>query len=707
MSKNFSQHLFGEETLSFFFFLSSLYFRSFALVGWINFHLLLHYLQNDAYLVLYPHILSFVTVLATNDWSQPCFNGVCEYSLPANGTASGSLKIWGSANALSDITPAAGWEIIDCAPEALTQEIRLVCLNNDTGSPDCDHLYQNDGAVGKIVRLPENCGQNAFARVARAWDPEDQSLPSNLAARVLRRDGTAPPVKALALDTNFSAVDSSKTGAISFILQGANVPNAGSDLSSISFGSRRRSRLSRRGFTSFVGDAIDVLGSVLDNDVNVDQTLDVPIDVDQTFNLLNESVSCQPIDAKLNINIAAKAHALATLGISASGTLVPPNINDFAIRANLDATLDGAIDLFAGVTGTLDSGKIPLFQVGIPGLDFPGILAIGPTFEIDAQAVAKLDVALDLNVGVVYNISKAQFVFPPNKSDNASGGSFDIGDTPLKLSVLPAANVTGTIEAHLIPRLNLGISALGDTLTANVFLELDANAALVLELDGRPALRYETGTSLPAETSSALNYSTQASVHGTSSPSVSASQDASTSTVFGSGRSSSIDDPSTDTVSYIPNAARYHRRQGHPTPVVDAARLARSVSASESSEVGSNFLSSITAGSSSALSDTSSSLGGCFSVNAGLNVNVGAEGTFFSIFDSSVSESLFSKDFELFQQCFGSQSNQTARRSTWPQQERLAHRSVLDLLCPTSDLAQAISVVNKEIDAASIQNVSS
>lgn len=105
-----------------------------------------------------------VTVLAINDWSQPCFNGACEYFLPAHDTASGSLKIWGSANALSDITPAAGCEIIDCTPDTLTQEIRLVCFNNDTGSPDCDHLYQNDGAVGKVVRLPESCGYNAFAR---------------------------------------------------------------------------------------------------------------------------------------------------------------------------------------------------------------------------------------------------------------------------------------------------------------------------------------------------------------------------------------------------------------------------------------------------------------------------------------------------------------------------------------------------------------
>lgn len=154
--------------------------------------------------------LIFVSVDATNNWTKPCFYGECEYSLPSHVPASGSLKIWGSADALSDITPAAGWEILDCSPDGLEQEIRLVCSHNSTDTANCDHLYQNDGPVGKIVRLPENCGQNAFARVASAWDPEDQSLPSDVAARVVRRDGTTPPVKALALDVNFAATNSSK-----------------------------------------------------------------------------------------------------------------------------------------------------------------------------------------------------------------------------------------------------------------------------------------------------------------------------------------------------------------------------------------------------------------------------------------------------------------------------------------------------------------
>jgi len=96
--------------------------------------------------------------------------------------------------------------------------------------------------------------------------------------------------------------------------------------------------------------------------------------------------------------------------------------------------------------GTLDSGKIKVFEIGIPGLDFPGygafivasgsivtliftgrILTIGPTFQINAQAKATLDLNVDLNVGLNYNVAKGRLVFPPRDKNNS--GSFQVGDT--------------------------------------------------------------------------------------------------------------------------------------------------------------------------------------------------------------------------------------------------------------------------------------
>ncbi|KAJ7236637.1 hypothetical protein C8J57DRAFT_1569314, partial [Mycena rebaudengoi] len=80
---------------------------------------------------------------------------------------------WGAQTAISDITSAAGWEIIGCSPTALAQDIRLMCTGDKS---QCQHLYSGHGAVDTLVRLPESMSR-PFARVAKAWVPKDQSLP--------------------------------------------------------------------------------------------------------------------------------------------------------------------------------------------------------------------------------------------------------------------------------------------------------------------------------------------------------------------------------------------------------------------------------------------------------------------------------------------------------------------------------------------------
>ncbi|TFK33758.1 hypothetical protein BDQ12DRAFT_614698 [Crucibulum laeve] len=440
-------------------------------------------------------VMLVTAVRAANDWSTPCLSGVCSYDLPASASsASGTLKIWGSADAISDITPAAGWEILGCNPDTLSQDIRLVCKDDETSAADCAHLYQNSGADGKIVRLPENCGKNAFARVAKSWVPDDQSIPANISSSIVRRDGTQPQVKALTIDTNFAAVDTSKTGNVNFAIRAANVPGANGDLVTSPPAGQQR-RYTPRGFSDFIGDAVNNIKGLNDFDVNKNTTLS-PFDIDKTFNLVDQKLSCPPLAAGLKVDVDAKAHALASIGVAASGTIVPPKIDDFAIVSTLSADLSGSIDMVADVSATLDSGKILLFEVGVPGLDFPGVLTIGPSFQINAEAKATLDLAVDLNVGVDYHIENAQLVFPPRSGDKTSG-TFTVQDTPLKLSLSPSVKATGTLEAHLIPSLNLGISALDNVVNVGVFLELDASATMTLSLEATK------GGSAPADNSTA------------------------------------------------------------------------------------------------------------------------------------------------------------------------------------------------------------
>lgn len=57
--------------------------------------------------------------------------------------------------------------------------------------------------------------------------------------------------------------------------------------------------------------------------------------------------------------------------------------------------------------------------------------------------------------------------------------------TALKLSVTPSVASKGTVEAHVIPSVNLGVSGIGGLAQATIFLNLDASAIVTLTLNAK------------------------------------------------------------------------------------------------------------------------------------------------------------------------------------------------------------------------------
>ncbi|KAG8835103.1 hypothetical protein FRC17_005224 [Serendipita sp. 399] len=147
-------------------------------------------------------LLSLLPILraAAADSPAPCTSGTCTYS-SGNGidTAYSILSInTEKPTSLSDITSAAGWDIIECDPYSVgPQDVRLVCTDRSKG---CDQLFEG-GEENTIVLLPETCAGGPFARVVKSWVPENQSLPARLAKRQIDQ-----PVRALTLDFDFSQI---------------------------------------------------------------------------------------------------------------------------------------------------------------------------------------------------------------------------------------------------------------------------------------------------------------------------------------------------------------------------------------------------------------------------------------------------------------------------------------------------------------------
>lgn len=56
-----------------------------------------------------------------------------------------------------------------------------------------------------------------------------------------------------------------------------------------------------------------------------------PINIDEQFNLFNQTLGCGAEQATVNIDVAAQASALVTIGVAATGTLVPPDFIDFSV----------------------------------------------------------------------------------------------------------------------------------------------------------------------------------------------------------------------------------------------------------------------------------------------------------------------------------------------------------------------------------------
>ncbi|KAJ7058970.1 hypothetical protein C8F01DRAFT_1147659 [Mycena amicta] len=430
---------------------------------------------------------------AANDWSTPCFNGDCSYDIPSSESSavSGTLRVWGASDAISDISSAAGWTILDCEKGTMAQDIRLVC--SDSGG--CPHLAQTTGtAVGKLVRLPESCGQSAFARVTKDWVHQDQTLPPALASELRKRsgDGSLPQVKGLSIDTDFNNVEHSSAGPVNFAIHALTQsvpPIASTDI--------RRSRTRRapepesadgvqdRSVISVLQQAYNEFNSF--NESTMQKLKEV--NFKKTFPLFSEKISCPAVGkipafaASVSGSVDACIVANVTLTASAVGTLLPANFTKFGLVVGLDANLEGTLKLSGSASATVDSGLIDLFTLGIPGLDFPGILTIGPSFKVQGQVTGTLDVGVDLSVDLSYCISGAKLFYPPS-AFNTNSGKFTPNNSPLNFSVTPDVSSNAKIEAHIIPGLDFGITAINGLASANVFVDVDTSSTLALSLDG-------------------------------------------------------------------------------------------------------------------------------------------------------------------------------------------------------------------------------
>lgn len=198
-----------------------------------------------------------------------------------------------------------------------------------------------------------------------------------------------------------------------------------------------------------------------------------------------------------------------------------------------------------------------------------------------------------------------------------------------KLSVTPSLSTRAHVEAHLIPRIDIGINALGGIAKATVYLNVDAHASATLTLNAGAS----TGTTIgPVRTLTGM--SSISSVPLTH-PEIGA-LDTSGILPIGTAIAPAIGlFASGPVVTAIPT--------GIATGIVTLAPIAT---------VDPTFIGTVTFVPPVRDPPVSTSyINGCIDVDAGLDVYAGADASFFGLFDKSTKVTLFTRDWDLYTVC--------------------------------------------------------
>ena len=150
------------------------------------------------------------------------------------------------------------------------------------------------------------------------------------------------------------------------------------------------------------------------------------LDVHQNFMIFDGSIGCPVSDSGLGASVNAHLDAdvdvsvTLTVGYIISGKIFPPSITRAAFTTALEGDTQAVFNVRAEAIGTFDTGLLTLYNVGLPGLDIPGIISVGPSFAIKGQAQVSLAVATQAKITAAHKLVNLQFVFPQDQGGSSA-----------------------------------------------------------------------------------------------------------------------------------------------------------------------------------------------------------------------------------------------------------------------------------------------
>ncbi|KLO17566.1 hypothetical protein SCHPADRAFT_936932 [Schizopora paradoxa] len=381
-----------------------------------------------------------------NDWTKPCHDGICRYDIEEDSTSmGGTIEISGSTSAISDVTPAAGWDILNCTDSTNTQTILLACTDESLG---CNHIFDVD-AKDTIIRLPQDCGSGPFVRVVDHWIPEVDLLSPNLTSKLERRN---IKVHALQIDDHFEQM-SNLHGAVLFQV------NAQGPLQAVT---KHRKRQNGSGF----------------------ENTNITVPNNSLFSFFNDQLSCpvlgestmpQQMSAELTISSMSLQ---VTLSMVSRGTLNPPSVTSLNFSTPTTGHITGTLSVRSFLQGIVNSVGAEIVNIALPPFLIDGIMTTNPSFVITLNSVGLAQLQSNMVTDVVFLIDiEVLFNYPTNSPP----ATVDISVFPTSafaVSLMPSENSNVQLELNAVFQLIVEVSAFTSFVDLSVLYDLGHNIAM-------------------------------------------------------------------------------------------------------------------------------------------------------------------------------------------------------------------------------------
>ncbi|KAJ7222199.1 hypothetical protein GGX14DRAFT_301962, partial [Mycena pura] len=390
-------------------------------------------------------------------------------------------------SSVSSLDISEGWVLSGCDPKS--DQPQTVVADCSTNSDACQHVFIG-GAANTIVKLPLSCGLGPYARVV-SMDPH-----TNQSVLARYRRTASGTVFSLSFDYNFAAIPA-ENGPVYMRADVTDMPDYWDSV--VDSPPERREWYMYFPYILYPNSTVFRLKSrglwkepprkrwwgafktwyVKLNQIETDNSQSRTFFWSDTWTIFHQDLHCDgppEFDASLDISVNGQTQLTTRYGFYLQGQVVPPQVTAAYVYFDAGGKAAATFTLTGTASVTWNSDTIQFASFGFPGLYYPGLLTIGPSLVLNGYVTGALSLTGTLTTGLTYQFPDIHYAL--GKSGDDDMGSQVTPSDPnqsYKYSFGYNVDLSGSLNVHIVPTAQLGISVLGGAL-------IDANAYVAADL---------------------------------------------------------------------------------------------------------------------------------------------------------------------------------------------------------------------------------